>query len=135
MKDITATLPAADVTNGRNLSGDKELIRAFSVIAKDPRTGEPCELIAARYWMSRSRSASRVYCTIWVHAKPYCCGHGWAGGYGYDRKSAALQAAINNAGIELSENIAGVGESAERDALKAIARAAGADPLLIVSHG
>lgn len=52
-------------------------------------------------------------------------GNGKAGGGGYHRASAALQNACDAAGITLSEDISGIGESAMRDAMVSIARAAG----------
>lgn len=59
---------------------------------------------------------------LWIHREGiHASGSGIAGGYGYHRPSAALQKAIENAGFTLSEEIAGVGESAMREALLAIA--------------
>lgn len=134
MERMTATLPKNRVWNGRNLSRDKELVKAYTSIARDDK-GEVIEAITVRYWMGRSRSASRVYCTIWLEDGPGGAGHGMAGGYGYDRNSAALSAAIDSAGIKLSASIAGVGYPAECAALESITRAMGYEPLLIVSHG
>lgn len=52
--------------------------------------------------MGRSRNASTVYASIWVHANGhYLAGHGNAGGYGYHKESAAFQDAITSAGIQL----------------------------------
>jgi hypothetical protein len=48
-----------------------------------------------------------------------------AGGYGYHKGSVALEYAIQNAGFTLSGRIGGVGESAMREALLAIATAIG----------
>lgn len=133
MERMTATLPKNRVWNGRNLSVDKELVKAYSVIARNDK-GEVIEAITVRYWMGHSRTASRVYCTVWLHDGLGGAGHGTAGGYGYHRNSAALSAAIDSAGIKLSADIAGVGDSAERAALEATTRAMGYEPLLIVSH-
>lgn len=52
-------------------------------------------------------------------------GNGKAGGGGYHRASAALHHACDAAGIELSEDISGIGECAMRAAMESIARAAG----------
>jgi hypothetical protein len=52
-------------------------------------------------------------------------GSGTAGGGGYHKQSAAAQAAINNAGFELSLPIDGRGEGMMRDAVLAIADAIG----------
>ena len=68
------------------------------------------------------------YACIWVNSQRkdiHCNGSGSAGGYGYHRPSAAAQVAINNAGFDLSQPIDGVGDSAMRDAVLALAKAAG----------
>lgn len=104
-------------------------------------------------YMGRSAKASTVYATLWVRGPKATSGSGSAGGGGYDKESAAVQDAITSAGITLwgSVNavngmiprwstqsrepepedlkkkcfIDGVGDKAIRDALTAIARAAG----------
>lgn len=118
---------ASDFENGKNLQGDKEQIAGYKVIGMVK--GELDLLITVRAWMGRSRNASTVYASIWVHGDTkganYRSGHGSAGGYGYHKLSAALGEAIGSAGIELSERIGGVGERAMEDALLAIAKAQG----------
>lgn len=52
-------------------------------------------------------------------------GSGSAGGYGYDKPSAAAGEALRNAGFALEKSISGVGESAIREAVLAVAKAAG----------
>ena len=141
--------------NAINYGGQKETLSRFVVMDK---TGK--EFVDCRVYMSRSRSASTVYASIWVHGNGvYTSGKGSAGGYGYHKESAAIQDAITSAGIELygdvyesshcwnyGENrentpteiaafkrrlakeracIGGVGESAVKTALLAIAKAAG----------
>jgi len=49
-------------------------------------------------------------------------GTGKAGGYGYDKPSAAFEAAMRSAGVEFDSGIAGVGDSAIREALGVLAR-------------
>lgn len=68
------------------------------------------------------------YACIWINSTRkaiHCNGSGSAGGYGYHRPSAAAQVAINNAGFDLSQPIDGRGDSAMREAVLAIAKAAG----------
>ena len=97
----------------------------ISAVVETPATypgAEPfTQAVEARfYW-----TASRCYCCLWVQAeKYYVSGGGYAGGYGYDKDSAALRAACDDAGIELSEPIAGRGRSASEDAIRAICKAA-----------
>ena len=84
MSAMTATLPSESVYHGKNLSGEKRLHGAYSVVAA------------------------------------------FADGY-----------AIRDAGIQLSESIDGVGDSAMEAAFLAIARAAAPDAasFLYVRHG
>lgn len=65
------------------------------------------------------------YCCLWVHDRKngiYASGSGSAGGYGYHRPSAAAAEAIEKAGIELSQEIDGRGDSAIEQALNALAK-------------
>ena len=131
---LTAKL-VNEASNAKNLSGEKETINRIILI--DKKTERHC--VDVRFYMSGSRNASTVYCSIWVYTKDgkTHAGHGKAGGYGYHKGSAALADAIESAGIELwgdqynrtkSKNkacIAGCGETAMRDAFNAIAYAAG----------
>lgn len=89
--------------------------------------------------LMRSIVTARIYATnaanyacIWIqaptrknHKSVYINGGGKANGYGYHRSSAALQAAINNAGVELSESIDGRGDGAMQEAMISIAQALG----------
>ncbi len=123
---ITATLPATGVSNARNLGGKRETVSTYTVVAVNTHGGID-SVVEARFYMSRSADgASPVYCSVWVSA-PDChsSGYGSASGYGYHKESAALQSAIESAGITLSQPIDGRGSSAMSDALLAIAKAAG----------
>ncbi|QDP50958.1 MAG: hypothetical protein Tp136DCM211861_3 [Prokaryotic dsDNA virus sp.] len=67
--------------------------------------------------------SSKVYCLAWLSGPDeYGSGHGSAGGYGYCKASAAMEVAIKLAGVDLSENIGGRGETAMRDAALAVGR-------------
>ena len=81
------------------------------------------ELIDCRiYWSSTFATCT---CCLWVRCKAknvYIQGSGKAGGCGYCKKSAAVGAAIDNAGINLNSQISGVGMGAVRDALTGIAK-------------
>ena len=80
-------------------------------------------IVIARLYSSLRRGANRVTCILWTDGSHNANASGWASGYGYHKGSAALADAISNAGIKISENIAGCGERAMREALLAIARA------------
>lgn len=88
------------------------------VTALDPKSGRPV-VIARFYW-----PATVCYSCVWVHGNVHSRGAGKASGYGYHKASAAFSAALNDAGIILSEDIAGHGDRAIEDAVEAIARAA-----------
>lgn len=145
-KGNLATLPDAEhISNARNYSGEKELVNQLQVVAK---VGDKYETpIDARFWMGRSRSATVVYCSIWVHGshnsesrsvRPYISickdwsGRGTAGGGGYHKESAALDDAIRSAGIVMDSHFGGCGEGAMRHALTAIAVALGYEDFTIV---
>lgn len=140
MQQITATLPNESHQNARNMDGDKELIQQYTLVGfwRDddrPAMNTIVQPVRVKWWMSRSRNATRVYCSIWVNVPQfhqakrtpvtYFGGHGFAGGCGYDKKSAALAAAIDSAGIKLSQDIDGRGDSAVREAIRAIGDACG----------
>lgn len=123
----TATI-ARPVESGRHFDG-KECISALTVVAilDGPTLAEPVTL--RTYMAKRSDGAGRVYASLWVHGKGiHCSGAGHASGYGYHKGSAAAQAAIEAAGIELAEAIDGRGDSAIDSALIAIAVALGYAP-------
>ena len=95
-------------SNAYNYSRDKELVSAYSVMGKI--NGEQREVVTARAYMGRSRSASNVYASIWVRgttAETCTSGKGSAGGYGYHKESAAFAEAISSAGIELYGDVYG----------------------------
>lgn len=83
-------------------------------------------------------TAARCYACIWVRdgkSNTYVSGGGYAGGYGYHKASQAVETALRDAGITLSEPIGGRGDSAIQDALKAIANELGyADSVIFTAH-
>ena len=73
------------------------------------------------YW-----PAQTCYACVWLSLPDsYAIGKGKAGGYGYEKASAAVDAALRDAGVTLEHSIHGVGDSAILGALVAIARFAG----------
>ena len=134
--NITATLPRTSRSNGKNLSPQKEMVSAMSAVAAV--NGKMREVVIARWYMARkSDGASPIYASIWTYGASFdISGHGRATGYAYHKASAALSAAIDSAGIVLSERIVGAGEGAIRRALEAVARAIAGDAaeILITNH-
>lgn len=115
-------------SNAKNLSVDKETTHRLDVVVST--SGGLHQPISVRFYMGRSRNASTVYCSVWIHGRnydsgPYVSGYGSAGGYGYCKSSAAFEAALTDAGVELSQPIGGHGMSAVRGALEAITRKLG----------
>ena len=99
--------------SGRRETG---FYREIAVI--DPSTGR-VPVVARIYWPGQN-----VYCALWIGAgEKYGRGAGTAGGGGYHKPSAALAAAISDAGVKLSKSISGVGDSQMEAACEAIARA------------
>lgn len=124
-------------SNGYNYGDSKELIHAWSVLG----VVDGCirELVTARTYMGRSKTAMVVYAAVWAHGKDfYTAGRGSAGGGGYHKSSAAIAIAIRSAGVQLAESISGVGDQAIDDALIAIAeylkRHDPAIPLRVIHH-
>ena len=131
---MKATLAKEYTSNARNYGGEKELSCSWNAVCKDDN-GTIHEPVTVRCYMGRSRNASRVYASVWVHNHPISLsGTGWAGGYGYDKKSAAVQDAMTKAEIELSEPIDGRGASMIEEAIKAITVALGFDNCYIVRN-
>ena len=135
---MIATIHAGEYDNAKNLSRDKEMIQAASVVVANDQ--ELQELVVARWYKGRSSGASRIYCSVWVQShgeNRMRTGHGWVNGGGYHKASAALAAALESAGITLSEGIAGRGDGAMWDGLTAVAAAYGypAAKTLVVEHG
>lgn len=78
--------------------------------------------------MSRGANASTVYASIWAHSRDgmiYLAGHGRAGGYGYDKVSSAIDAALSDAGVTMERHFGGCGEGPTIIALTALAKRLG----------
>ncbi len=129
MEKMTATMDGKHVTNAVNLGDKKEMVQAYSLVSDVLN-----ELIVVRWYASRNKPAFVVTCSLWINGKHYCSGIGKAGGYGYDKLSASFSAACDSAGITLSRNIDGTGESAIKEAMGAIAETCGITKYIIVGH-
>lgn len=135
---------------GRMMDGDKEQTDSFHLVAVKGG-GEIREIATVRVWMGRSKSASVVHASCWVHAQDHQrSGRGSAGGWGYCKTSQAVADAISAAGIRFtaieSDGYSGVKEKGKRkpwtfggtgrnnieNALLAIGRAMGYRRLLVV---
>lgn len=157
MKTKQASMKAVftkECSNAINHGGKMETVDQFILI--DKKTEK--QIVVARTYMGRGRSASQVKASIWVDLsskkKPagweygHTSGAGCAGGCGYDKASTAIADAIESAGIELygtayqrhgekvdfkkRVHFGGVGVTATRSALLAIAYAAGWSDVVFV---
>lgn len=135
---MNATTQRATITgnksNGRNMSVEKETVHTLELIAC--HKGRPVSIAIARFYMSRwGDGASPLYCSVWTHSGPWISGRGSARGYGYHKKSAALQAALDSAGIKLALPIDGRGDGAMSEAMIAVGVALGykADAMMVAT--
>ena len=149
---IRATFTAEN-SNARNRANEKEIVGGFKLICRKAEA----EVVDVRFYMGRGSYASTVYCSIWVTLaagkKPAdweywtVSGSGHAGGYGYDKRSSALEDAIERAGIELYGDCYGRAEKPDfkkrariggtgvvEPALCAIAYAAGFPDCIMVEY-
>ena len=120
--------------NAKNLGGNKETVDRYIAIAKlkTAPDGNFLTVIDARFYMGRASSASVVYCSVWINCYGYTTsGHGQAGGYGYDKISAALGDALDSAGVVLNRSINGSGQT--REALEAITEALGYKDFTVIN--
>lgn len=146
---MKATFKPGKFDNARNWDGEKERVNSWKVVAPDPTLPDGiCELIDARCYMGKSRNASTVYASVWIHGpgSDWHSGRGNAGGYGYHKESAAIGDALASAGVELwgspysneqgdetkRAHINGCGSSSIEAALRAIAAALGYSQVAIV---
>lgn len=131
-RHLTATITPQD--NGRRIDGGLLSVRSVLAI----KDGQVREYVRARFW--RKPSGTLVHCGLWIYGDVNASGYGRAGGWGYDRMSAALEDALRSAGVTLygdvygreekqtEAHIGGCGMMAGDDALRAVGIAAGADP-------
>ena len=159
MKTKQATMKAVftgEMSNGVNYGNKLETIGGYKLVDKKTET----IVVDCRVYTGRSRDASKFRAVIWVTLsetkKPenweyhHTSGTGVAGGYGYDKVSTAIAGAIESAGIELygtaylrhgdsvnfkkRVHFGGVGVTATRPALLAIAHAAGFNDCVFVEY-
>jgi len=143
MKNITARITATG--KGTKNYQSKEVIASYSFIVATRGRGLQ-EVVRAKLYMGRSKSASTVYANVWIFGPSSAHrGSGSAGGYGYHKESEALARAFEDAGVRLyhtpkgsTEEVpfyfGGTGTSYYEEIFAAIAKAVGQDgPSLLVS--
>jgi hypothetical protein len=127
MEKYMAKLPIHDTRNARHMPSGKDQVNEARRVVPMPNSQNPRDprtIVRAIWWMGRSRNAETVHCSVWVRdGGREFTGYGTAGGGGYHKGSAALQAALDSAGITLSSRIDGAGDYAMGAALDAVAEA------------
>ena len=99
MKNITARIAAAG--KGTKNYQNKEVIDSYSLVVSTHDRGLQ-EVVRAKLYMGRSKSASTVYANVWIFGPSSAHrGSGSAGGYGYHKESEALARAFEDAGVRL----------------------------------
>ena len=103
------------------------LFAVYTVVGFDPATQRVVDAVTMH--MHASPRAARIHACTWIYPAEGGPrrGYGYADGGGYCRRSAAGAYALSDAGIALSEDVAGRGTSVLRDALLATAAAARPD--------
>lgn len=80
---------------------------------------------------TRYTSSGACHAQVFLYAdKAFGCGYGKAGGYGYDKESAAIASALEKAGVDIS-GLSASGQT--RQALEEIAKLINPDFLVLVS--
>lgn len=137
---ITASISPAR-REGKIAQNRKENAFHYELALIDPRkdAGADDLVIHARALATLRiySTQARAYACLWFqHGEGMSSGGGCAGGYEYPRASAAVQKAFEDAGVTLSEPIAGRGDSAINEAMVALGKALSADRLLLhKAHG
>lgn len=131
--NLKAVLPSESVENAEYT--DKDTLQTYIII--DKSTG--AEIV--RCVVEGSKRGSTVYANVWVNTKNglWISGRGKAGGHGYDKMSASIGDALDDAGITLWGDIYGFsdtkasyknkarlgGSGSQKRVLLAVAHAAG----------
>lgn len=133
--DPVNTLEQGDKSTILKNRKEKHFYKQLSLVGVTAE-GAVCEPVQARFYFNQNGSGMNpVYCCLWLHSKElHTSGGGRAGGCGYCKESAALADALQAAGIELDENIAGTGQTEE--ALKAVGEFLNVkNPVILRAHG
>ena len=125
-KPIGVKFSQAQADNGANYdrrNEKRECVRSVKalVISK----GKIKNPVSVRWYMAKSADgASPCYCEMWASdgVERYTNGAGSAGGYGYDKESAAFEDALREAGYTLDEAINGVGDTGIVRAINGVCR-------------
>jgi len=98
---------------------------AFFVHQPDDKPHKIRAAVTVRFYFP---GQTTCYCAFWVNLGEHSIrATGKAGGYGYEKKSAAFEDAARAAGFKFSENFGGKGETAIIEAGKAILSFFGAE--------
>jgi len=134
--DLLDFSPREDKRNIASFRRESSFWKSLSLIDLDAGR----EVASVRFY----GAAQTVYCVAWIwHLGAYgygdpiysARGYGKAGGYGYHKPSAAMQEALNAAGMTFDQDIAGRGDGLMEDALRALADHLGIKrPMVLAAH-
>jgi len=116
---VTALKPCHNFNSGHRK--ERHFTKEYAAIVSNGRGGLATSVTLRIYHTDTTAYAALWYNRVEIHGS----GTGKAGGYGYDRPSAAASAAFRAAGVDLAKNIGGVGPTAIRGAVEALARKLG----------
>lgn len=139
MDDKKLDLDISGLRDGKfngNIRDTKEIIRGLRIIETanhEARKGGAWSLIDCRLYMGRSSNASTIYCLLWISGNKSGQGMGSAGGCGYDKQSAAVADALQEAGVMGKDaHFGGVGWEQAAKVLMEVAKLNGAvSPLAV----
>lgn len=107
---------------------DKQMILSYIAI----RRQDGKAVFTVRFYQGRGEY---VYCLVWVHSENrYFRGVGRAGGYGYEKKSAAFEDAMYDMGATFSRSISGAGESYIKEAIQSACHDLGEAVWIVDAH-
>ena len=119
VQEVKNFTPREDIKASDRDRTAKHIRKGFkAVCAAD---GRLYELVDLRI----GQTDTTAYACVWLHrysGGAYAYGSGRAGGYGYDRSSAAAEAAFRAAGVTMTEGFGGAGDQMTREAVFALGR-------------
>ena len=132
--DMKATIARSPCGASVSKFDAMRLHRVLIVVGLDPIDGRIEELAEARVLRPASRNSTRVYAYARVREPSrWRGGNGWTDGGGYHMASAALAAALERAGFDLSMELDGRGDARMESAMLACARCCNPDHTRLTS--
>lgn len=120
--------------NIRSNRKESAFFKSFVGVTYDEKTKTVKVIVDARFYSSRDK----VHCCVWVRSEKndfYVSGGGYADGWGYDKESASMADALENAGLP-TKSLDGRGEFAIHSAITEIIEKLGYKNITVIdNHG